>query len=191
MIMGKLRRLNKEIVVAAAAELANRRSTADLTLTELAAVLNVRVPSLYNHIAGLDGMRRDLALFGLRDLLARLRQAAFGRVGREALLALAHAYRQFAHEQPGVYPLTLVAPAADDAEWVALSRELVQMMLLLLASYGLQGDTALHAIRGLRALLHGFVSLEAQGGFGLPLDRDESYQWLMTTYLDGLMMCGE
>ena len=72
MIMGKLRRLNKEIVVAAAAELANRRSTADLTLTELAAVLNVRVPSLYNHIAGLDGMRRDLALFGLRDLLARL-----------------------------------------------------------------------------------------------------------------------
>ena len=178
-------------MVAAAAELANRRSTADLTLTELAAVLNVRVPSLYNHIAGLDGMRRDLALFGLRDLLARLRQAAFGRVGREALLALAHAYRQFAHEQPGVYPLTLVAPAADDAEWVALSRELVQMMLLLLASYGLQGDTALHAIRGLRALLHGFVSLEAQSGFGLPLDRDESYQRLVTTYLDGLMMRGE
>ena len=36
-----------------------------------------------------------------------------------------------------------------------------------------------HAIRGLRALMHGFVSLEAAGGFAMPLDLDESYHRLV------------
>jgi len=37
----------------------------------------------------------------------------------------------------------------------------------------------LHAIRGLRAMLHGFVALEAAGGFGMPLDLDVSYRRLV------------
>ncbi len=44
------------------------------------------------------------------------------------------------------------------------------------AGYGLTGDDAIHAIRGLRALMHGFVSLEAAGGFAMPQDLDESYR---------------
>jgi AcrR family transcriptional regulator len=41
---------------------------------------------------------------------------------------------------------------------------------------GAPDTDALHAIRALRAMLHGFVALEAAGGFGLPLDLDESYR---------------
>ena len=64
--------------------------------------------------------------------------------------------------------------------------ELLQMLLLLMASMGLQGDDAIHAIRGLRAILHGFISLEAAGGYKFPLDQEESYRHLINTYLDGL-----
>ncbi len=56
----------------------------------------------------------------------------------------------------------------------------------VLESYGLRGDEATHAIRGLRSLLHGFVSLEAAGGFGLPLDLDESFTRLVRVFAAGL-----
>jgi hypothetical protein len=48
------------------------------------------------------------------------------------------------------------------------------------------GDDAVHAVRGLRALVHGFVTLETAGGFGFPLDRDESFRRLLATFAAGL-----
>jgi hypothetical protein len=59
-------------------------------------------------------------------------------------------------------------------------------LLLLTASSGLQGDEALHAIRGLRAILHGFVSLETAGGFKMALDQEESFRRLVSAYLGTL-----
>ncbi|HMR64484.1 MAG TPA: TetR-like C-terminal domain-containing protein, partial [Anaerolineae bacterium] len=133
-----------------------------------------------------DGLLHDLTLWGLQKLLANIRQAVRGKVGREALLAVAQAYRDFAHTQPGIYPLTLHAHDPQDAEWTALSNELIGTLQLILASYGFSGEAALHAIRGWRSLLHGFVSLEMAGGFGLPLERDESFGLLLEIYLDGM-----
>lgn len=48
-----------------------------------------------------------------------------------------------------------------------------------MSSLGLNGDDAVDAIRALRAVLHGFVSLEAQGGFGLSADVDRSFDRLL------------
>lgn len=185
--MSKQRRLNKDVVVATAARLANQAGTADgLTLTELARALDVQVPSLYNHVEGRDGLLRELALLGGQELADCLRQAAFGRSGRQALVSMALAYRRFAHEQPGLYALTLRAPDPADAELVALSEELVEMLALVLASCGIEGENALHTIRGFRSMAHGFVSLEMSGGFGLPLSREDSFGRLVAAYLDGL-----
>jgi hypothetical protein len=51
-----------------------------------------------------------------------------------------------------------------------------------LESFALQGEDALHATRGLRSLVHGFATLEAAGGFGLPLDCDESFRRLVEMF---------
>jgi len=157
-----------------------------ITLTALAESLQIQLPSLYNHVNGLDDLRLALALYGARLLLARLRQAIMGMAGREALLALCHAYRGYAQEHPGIYPLTVRAPEPDEPELVAVSQELLQLLSLLLASAGLTGEDALHAIRGLRSLLHGFISLETAGGFKMALDLEESFSRLVALYLDGL-----
>ena len=170
--MVKRRRLNKEMVVEAAAALANEQGTVEtLALKELAAALDIRVPSLYNHIDGVEGLRHDLTVYGAQELLGRLRQASFGLSGRPAILAIADALRQFALDQPALYPLTIVAPAAEDVEMMQLSQELLQLLLFSLSSLGLEGEEALHAIRGLRALIHGFVSIELAGGYQLDLSR--------------------
>ncbi|MEZ4658388.1 MAG: WHG domain-containing protein [Caldilineaceae bacterium] len=185
--MGRSRRLNQIIVVEAAAQLIDEAGDpATLCLKTLAAKLGIRVPSLYNHVDGLEGLTRAVALWGLQQLLAELRQAAVGKAGRDALNAVAHSYRAFVLAHPGVYPLTLRAPAANDAEMSAVANELVELVLLLLAPLGLHDADALHEVRILRSLLHGFVSLEAAGGFGLPLERDESFRRLINRYIDGI-----
>src|SRR6266705_1677878 len=44
------------------------------------------------------------------------------------------------------------------------------IVLQALAAYQLPEDAAIHVVRGLRSLVHGFATLEVAGGFGLPLD---------------------
>lgn len=45
--------------------------------------------------------------------------------------------------------------------------------------FGIEGDHAIHAIRSWRAVLHGLVTLEAEGAFGLPADIDRSFDLLI------------
>jgi AcrR family transcriptional regulator len=178
--------LDREAVAKAAARVSDRYGLDHLTLAGVAAELGVRTPSLYNHTEGLGGLRRDLALLGTQELTARLTRATVGKTRCDAVVALASAARIFAHERPGLYAACLVAPNRKDKELRRASEELTSVVLDVLASFGLQGDDALHATRGLRALLHGFVTLEAAGGFGLPLDLDESYARLIRWFVDGL-----
>lgn len=172
--MPKRRQLNRERVIARAAEMADEAgSVTAVSLTVLAQALEIRTPSLYNHVASLDDLQYGLAVYGVDQLLVALRQAAQGLVGQAAILAMAASYRQFAHEHPGLYPLTVRAPEPEEMELTvtALGQELVQFLLLIMGSLGLQGDDAVHAIRGLRAVLHGFASLEAAGGYKMALDQ--------------------
>ena len=59
-------------------------------------------------------------------------------------------------------------------------------MLAVLASYELSGEEAVHAARGLRSVAHGFATLEVAGGFGMPLDLDESFRRLLRAFTAGL-----
>jgi hypothetical protein len=50
----------------------------------------------------------------------------------------------------------------------------------------LEQEEAVHVIRGLRSMAHGFATIERSGGFGIPIDLDESYRRLIDAYLSGL-----
>ncbi len=179
-------RLDKAAVIQAAAELADAEGLEQLTLARLAERLGIQTPSLYNHVAGLRGLRRDLAQLGIHELNARLTRAVMGKAGDEAVAALAQAFRAFAKEHPGLYATTVRPPDAGDQQWQTAAQAVVEVIAAVLASYGLQGEDAIHAIRGLRSALHGFVALETAGGFGLPLDLDESFRRLVQIMIHGL-----
>lgn len=185
--MVKRRTVTQEKVIETAVALANEVGDAHaITLKQVADALDIKVPSLYNHVKGAAGLLAALRHEGQRLLLRQLRDGAFGLSGEAALTAVAHSYRQFAHQNRGIYMITQQAPAKDDAIAQQNATEMIQLFSLLLASYNLEGDGLIHAIRGYRALLHGFVSLEMAQGFGLPLDVDESFATLVETYLAGL-----
>jgi AcrR family transcriptional regulator len=176
--------LDTDAVVGAAARLADADGLEAVTLARLAAILGVRSPSLYAHVDGLDDLRQRLATRGARDLAAELQQAVAGRSGSDALGALADAYRAYARAHPGTYAALQRAPARDDAEAAAAATAVVEVVLAVLRGYEVEGDDAIHATRIIRAALHGFVTLETGGGFGIPLDLNDSYARLVDV-LDG------
>jgi AcrR family transcriptional regulator len=182
--------ITREQVVTVAAELADAHGLEGLTLAQVAERLGVRLPSLYNHVEGLPGLRRELTLLGLRTFGEWISRAAIGKASDEAVLAVAQAYRRFVAEHPGLYAAIVQAPAPEDQVLAQASRTIVEVVLAVLAPYHLAPAAAVHAVRGLRSLVHGFATLEGAGGFGLPLDRDESFLWLLHTYLAGLRAAG-
>lgn len=176
--------LDTEAVVSAAAALADADGLAQLTLARLASALGIRTPSLYGHVGGLADLRARLGARGARELAAALQRAAAGRSQREALRAVAAAYREYAHAHRGTYA-ALQMPS-DDAEQRAAASEVVALMVAVLRGYGLEGEDAIHAVRAIRSALHGFVSIEDEGGFGLPVAIDESYERLVDMIDAGL-----
>ena len=182
-------RLSRETVVEAAADLADEEGLEALSLSVLASRLGIRTPSLYNHVDGLDGLRRELALLGIRELGRRLGRAAIGKTRDEATFAIARAYREFVKERPGLYAATVRSSRLsypEDPTFQAAEEEVLETVLAVLTSYGLRGDDALHATRGFRSTVHGFATLEVAGGFGIPLDLDESFERLLRTFVAGL-----
>jgi AcrR family transcriptional regulator len=182
-------RLNREAVVGAAAEMLDEAGIEALTLSGLAGRLGIRTPSLYNHIDGLPGLHRHLAILNARQIGDRLAQAAIGRSGPEAVRTVAEAYRAYIKEQPGLYLASLRSSGSMDTvdeQLKAAEDQAVQVVVAVIASFGLQGEDALHAVRGLRSLVHGFATLEIAGGFGLPVGIDESFRRLVEAYITGL-----
>ncbi len=178
--------LDRPAVVEAAAKLVDEESIDQLSLGRLAERLGIRTPSLYNHIAGLPGLKRDLTLYSLRELRDRLTHATIGKSRSEAIVALADAYRAYAREAPGRYSLTQQAPDPNDQEWSAMGQQLIEIVQAILAPYKLREEDAIHAIRSLRSIVHGFISLEVAGGFKMPVKLDESFHWLINLFITGL-----
>ena len=168
--------LSPEVVVAEAARICDDSGFDRLTLAAVAQRFGVAVPSLYKHIAGLDALRREVALRGIRDLGGTLAAAVADGGG---LTEIAHAYRGYARAHPGRYAATLRAPDPEDAEAGAATQPVLDTVLGVMGGYGLKGPDAIDATRALRAALHGFVELEMVGGFGLPQDVDRSFERLV------------
>ncbi len=175
--------LNRAAVVQAAAALIDTMGLEQVTMADLAERLEIRTPSLYNHVQGMEGLRRELALLGICEITKRMGQAIMGRSGDDAIIAVANAYRAFVKEHPGLYAATLRAPAPDDTELQKAAQELIDIFLKVLSAYDLQEENAIHAIRILRSTIHGFTTLEIAGGFELPIDLDETFRRLIHMFL--------
>jgi len=178
--------LNEAVIVGAAALLADQEGIDAVSLARLAERLRVQAPSLYNHVAGQEGVRRGMAALGAEQLGQRLTRAAVGRSGAQAVYAIADAYRAFAKERPGLYAAVQRAPGAAEARYQAAAAQILDVIGAALLPFGLKGDALVDAIRALLSLVHGFVSLELAGGFGLPRHVDRSFRAAVAVYLRGL-----
>ncbi|RSS50703.1 TetR/AcrR family transcriptional regulator [Streptomyces sp. WAC07061] len=160
--------LTTERVTVAGAEVADEVGFEQVTMAHVARRLGVRDASLYTHVRGLEDLRGRIALLAADEKTLRIAEATAGHSGKGALFAFADAWRAYAHEHPGRYMATQTSIAIDP-ELVAKAsgpRRAVELTYSMLRGYGLAEPDLTDAVRLLRSTFHGFVTLEASGGFG-------------------------
>jgi AcrR family transcriptional regulator len=174
--------LDSAAVVEAAAAIADADGLEAVTLSSIAARLGVKPPSLYVHVGGLPDLKQRLAALAAAELADALTPAVAGRAAGDALRETGRAYRRWALAHPGRHAALQFVRVDDNSA----AERAVALMVSVMRGYALEGDAAIHAVRVMRAAIYGFVTLEAGGGFGIPLDTDESFEWLLTLLDRGL-----
>ncbi|MGR9281391.1 TetR/AcrR family transcriptional regulator [Rhizobium johnstonii] len=168
--------LNRNVVVEMAASIVDETGAVDLTMAMLAKRLGVALPSLYTHVRGLDHLRAEVALAVTIDLSGLMGEAIQGRAGREAVFALARSYRAYAVAHPGRYAMAMLArPEFGDDRHRDAAMKCGTVIYGAVRGYGLPESAMTNAARFLRAALHGFASIEGQGGFTISPDLEPTF----------------
>lgn len=165
--------LTRDRVVALAGEVVDRDGV--LSLGAVAAEAGVKTPSLYKHVDGLPGLTQALVADTYRALATAVASASADHP-EEAVVTIAHAWRAYARAHPGRYALTARTHLAGDAEVQEVGAALLANVLDRIKGLGLDDTDAVHAARAFRAMVHGFVLLEAAEGFGLDVEVDASFE---------------
>ena len=156
--------LSRDRLIRAGADLADEIGFDQVTPSELARRFDVKVASLYSHVRNAHDLRTGIALLALEELADRAADALAGRSGKDALVAFANVYRDYARAHPGRYAATRLRMDAETAAASAGSRH-ARMMRAILHGYELTGPDQTHAVRLLGSVFHGYADLEAAGGF--------------------------
>lgn len=177
--------LTPAAVVAHAVELLD--DGGELTLAAVAARAGVAVPSLYKHVRSLDALRDAVAVVAVEGIGDAIAAARVGRSGEDALVAAARAIRGYARAHPRLYALGQSSPAHEASpELAAQATRTVDELMHVVADAGVPAERAVDAVRIVRASVHGFVQLEAVGGFGLPDDVDATFERMLAVLWTGL-----
>ncbi|QWF83982.1 TetR/AcrR family transcriptional regulator [Amycolatopsis sp. CA-230715] len=178
--------LTAERLTRAGAELADEVGFDEVTVSALARRFDVKVASLYSHLKGSQDLKVRIALFALAELADLAADAVAGRAGRDALVAFANVYRDYATDHPGRYA---AARFPLDAETAAASAGVrhAQLNRALLRAYGLAEPDQTHAVRLLGSVFHGYVSLELGGGFSHSSPGSQESWERILDVLDGLL----
>jgi len=178
-------RLSASAVVDIAIEIIDTEGPEALAPSLVAARAGVAAPSLYKHVAGLAELRALAAERILAEMADVATTAVIGLAGDAAVTALMRELRAYVVRHPARYRAVPADPLHDPA-LAAAGERFMGVLLAVLRSYGLKGSAAVHALRRLRALVHGFAAIESAGGFGLAEDPAETYEQLIDMYLASL-----
>jgi AcrR family transcriptional regulator len=156
--------LTTERLVRAGATLADEAGFDAVTPSALAKLFDVKVASLYSHVASAHDLKTRVALLALNELADLATDAVAGRSGKEALVALADIHRNFARTHPGLFAATRFSL---DSETAATSGgvRLAGMIRAVLRGYDLAEPEQTHAVRLLGSVFLGFATLELGGSF--------------------------
>ena len=105
--------LSTESITVAAAELIEQYGRSGFSMRLLADTMGVKTASLYNHIENMDTLLTEVCRYALRMQEDGELRAIAGKTGREAVWALAWAYRRFAQQHRELYWLVMDTAAGE------------------------------------------------------------------------------
>jgi AcrR family transcriptional regulator len=180
-------RLSRDAIVNAALTYLDRDGWDALTINALATQLGTKGPSLYNHVDSLDDLRHTVRMRVVGDIIEMLNTVGQGRTRDDAVMAMASAYRSYAHHHPGRYSaFTRMPLGGDDPDFTDATRAAAAPVIAVLASYGLDGEDAFHAALEFWSALHGFVLLEMTGVMNGIVDTDTVFSDMVMRLAAGM-----
>lgn len=179
--------LNKKAIIEAAANMADERGIANVTLKVLATELGIKSPSLYKHFSGgFDELSKELMLYGWRSLESEITKAAIGKAKDDAIIAICYTYRNFVSRHKGLFEAMQWYNMYQSEEHLQATEGTVSVLFQVLEAYGLTEEQKVHIVRMLRGFLQGFSSIESHGGYGNPTPLNDTFDFALKTMLNGI-----
>jgi AcrR family transcriptional regulator len=177
--------ITRELVVDKAREMIEAEGLEPVSLSRLAAALNVKAPSLYRYFSGKNELLR-----AVNDVTQQALVTAIGDAVAEAatpharVLAMAQAYRAFGQRNSVTFGLLFANNSPDLRPDAAESEQLALPLQQMMAEVAGESDS-LAALRGVLALAHGYVMLELNGQFRRGGDLDATFIRIVEAYIAG------
>ena len=96
------RNITEELIVETSARIANKVGLDNLSLKSIAEELNIKSPSLYNHITNLDDVKRRIMIYGWKQVSEKIVDSAVGVSEYEALKNMCYAFYDYATTNKGI-----------------------------------------------------------------------------------------
>lgn len=178
--------ISDELIIETSAMLSNMVGVDNLSLKMIAEELNIKSPSLYNHISSLDNIKERLMIYGWKQIENKMIDSAVGVSGYDALKNMCHAFYDYAINNKGVFSAMLWYNKYDNEEKKNTTIRLFDILFKIMKSLSISDNIINHSIRTLRSFLEGFSLLVINGAFGNPISIQESFNISLEIIMNGI-----
>lgn len=178
--------ISDELIIETSACIANKVGLDNLSLKIIAEELNIKSPSLYNHIRSLDEIKQRLMVYGWKQMEEKMLDSAVGVSGYEALKNMCYAFYDYATNNKGVFTAMLWYNKYENSQKENATIRLFSMLFKVMKSLDISDDNINHIIRTLRGFLEGFSLLVNNNAFGNPVSIKESFDLSLEIIMNGI-----
>lgn len=179
-------RVTKMAVIQTAFDIADEKGLNSVSLKAVAEKLNIRTPSLYNHIDSLDDLLRLSAHSGMRTMNERMMQVAVGKYGDAAIKSVGIEYLNFMIEHPGIYEIIQWATWHGTDETAEIFENYMSLLTTLIDSCQLKAGKTEEILNLITGVFHGYTTLQLRYAFTAPDKVREDFLNAIDTVLLGI-----
>ncbi len=178
--------ISDDLIIETSAQLSNKVGLDNLSLKMIAEELNVKSPSLYNHIASLDEIKSQLMIYGWKQMEEKIIDSAVGVSGYEALKKMCYAFYDYSINNKGIFTAMLWYNKYENAQKENATTRLFTMLFKVMKPLDISDDNINHIVRTLRGFLEGFSLLVNNNAFGNPISIKESFDLSLEIIMNGI-----
>ena len=178
--------ISDTLIVETSARLSNEVGLDNLSLKMIADELDIKSPSLYNHISSLDEIKEKLMIYGWKQLEEKAIESAIGLSGYDALRTMSYTFFDYTTNNKGVFQAMLWYNKFKSDENNNATTKLFGALHKILSPLNISNNNIEHIIRTLRSFLEGFSLLVNNDAFGNPISIKESFDLSLDIIINGI-----
>jgi len=178
--------ISDDLIIETSARLSNKVGLDNLSLKMIAEELDIKSPSLYNHISSLDDIKEKLMIYGWKELGEKAIDSAVGVSGYDALRKMCYAFYDYTTSNKGVFQAMLWYNKFKSDEMANATTKLFSILHKILEPLNISSDNVEHIIRTLRSFLEGFSLLVNNNSFGNPISIKKSFDLSLDIIINGI-----